>query len=292
MKNLINYYYNLIISDFRKIDDYYNFDVNNIKYCFLPFEGDITYLQKIYSTLYRSNKYCHEIVINKDNSILTIYENKPYILLKKMFNINRKITFEEIVNYDTLVYDEAVLNWKELWEQKIDYYEYQMNQFGFKYKILKNSFNYYIGLSETAISLLNYVDNKLIDFYISHKRITNDDNCDYFFNPMNIIIDSRVRDIAEYIKVNYLNQLIDFNQVINILNSIKLNYSENILLLSRLLYPSQYFDIYDRIIQEKISEEKAIFYIKKNLYYEDFLKKIYKYLKNKQRMPEIQWLEY
>ena len=237
MKNLINYYYNLIISDFRKIDDYYNFDVNNIKYCFLPFEGDITYLQKIYSTLYRSNKYCHEIVINKDNSILTIYENKPYILLKKMFNINRKITFEEIVNYDTLVYDEAVLNWKELWEQKIDYYEYQMNQFGFKYKILKNSFNYYIGLSETAISLLNYVDNKLIDFYISHKRITNDDNCDYFFNPMNIIIDSRVRDIAEYIKVNYLNQLIDFNQVINILNSIK-------------------------------------------------------YLKNKQRMPEIQWLEY
>ena len=38
-----------------------------------------------------------------------------------------------------------------------DYYEMQLEEVGIKYPILKQSFNYYLGLSEIAINLLNYL---------------------------------------------------------------------------------------------------------------------------------------
>ena len=64
-----------------------------------------------------------------------------------------------------------------------------------------------------------------------------------------------------------------------------------LLFFARLLYPSYYFDVYDDIIQEKVNEESIKKYIEKNISYEIFLKDIYKYVKLKYRMPEIEWLE-
>ena len=82
------------------------------------------------------------------------------------------------------------IDWKKLWEEKIDYYEYQMSQLSSKYILLKNSFDYYVGLSENAISLLNYIKEKDIRFYICHKRINNNEKLDNFFNPTNFVVDS------------------------------------------------------------------------------------------------------
>lgn len=291
MKNLINYFYNLIVSEFRKIDDYYVFDINNKKYCFVPFYGNLNNFYQIYLLLNNSNKYCHEVIVNKDNSIITYYENVPYILLKKNVYLTNLVTLEEIFNYDIIIYEKHELNWKELWEEKIDYYEYQMNQLGFKYKILKESFSYYIGLSEVAINILNYVNKKNINSYVCHKRINYKEGMDDFLNPLNIVIDNRTRDIAEYFKINYINGSIEINDVLNYINNINLNYNESLLLLARLMYPSYYFDVYDKVIQEKISEDKVNFYIKKNAHYETFLKGIYLFLKNKYKIPEIEWLE-
>lgn len=291
MKNLINYYYNLIITEFRKIDNYFNFIIDSTKYVFMPFEGDINSFYKLYLTLNQNNKYCHEIIINKDNSIITFYENKPYILLKKNIYLTNRVTLGEILNYDTLVYENYEFNWKELWKNKIDYYEYQINQLGFKYRILRESFSYYVGLSETAINILNYVDNGSIKSYICHKRINYKEEMDDFLNPVNIIVDNRTRDISEYFKINYINESISMDEVLNFLENINFDYNESLLFMSRLLYPSYYFDMYDKIIQEKVSEEKINFYIKKNVYYETFLKQIYRYLKFKYKIPEIEWLE-
>ena len=115
---------------------------------------------------------------------------------------------------------------------------------------------------------------------------------DEFLNPTNIVIDNITRDIAAYFKVNYINEVITIDEIINDLNKINLSYNESVLLLSRLLYPSYYFDMYDKIIQDKISEEKINYYIEKNVYYETFLKQIYKYLKFRYKIPEIEWMEY
>lgn len=291
MKNLINYYYNLMVKDFKKIDDYYLFDIDSIKYVFMPFDSDINNLHKIYSILIKNNKYCHEIIMNKDKSIVTIYSNKQYILLKKNIYLTNFVTLEEIFSYDVIVYENQKLNWDKLWKEKIDYYEYQMSQLGFKYKNLKRSFNYYIGLSEASINLLNYIDKDNINFYICHKRILNKENMDTFLNPLNIIIDNRTRDIAEYFKINYINENISFKKIIEYLDALRLDYNECILLLARLIYPSYYFDVYDKIIQERVNEEKIEFYLKKNVYYETFLKNIYKYFRKNNKIFEIEWLE-
>lgn len=291
MKNLINYYYGILINSFKKINERFVFEEDNKSYEFIPFYGDVNKFYKNYLILINNNKYCHEVVFNKDKSLVTFYNNKPYFLLKKKIYIDKSVDINEIINYDIPVYGAHTLDWKKLWEQKIDYYEYQMSQLSFKYRKLKNSFDYYIGLSETAINLLNYVDEKNIKYYVCHKRINQNENLDEFFNPVNIVIDSRVRDIAEYVKVNYFNEVISLNEFFHYLDVLDFSYTESLLLLSRLLYPSYYFDMYDQVIQEKLNEEKIDFYIKKNTYYEVFLKKTYNYIKNKHKIPEIEWLE-
>lgn len=293
MKNLINYFYNLIVNDFRKIDNYYLFEIDNIKYAFLEYDGNIDELYNMYTIIVNNNKYCHEIVFNKDNRIVTFYQNKPYILIKKNIYLNTFVTLAEIINYDVPIYveKERKVIWDELWMNKIDYYEYQMNELGNKYQKLKLSFNYYVGLSECAINLLKYLNNDNIKFYITHKRIMYKEKTDELLNPINLIIDTRVRDIAEYFKINYINNNYNIQDIIKEIDMLNLDYNESILLLSRLMYPSFYFDLYDKIIQEKIDESKIDFYIEKNVYYETFLRYIYKFLKSKYKIPNIEWLE-
>ena len=290
MKNLIGYYYNLFVNEFKKKDSCFSFNIDGKNYEFIPFYGNVQNLYKNYLILKNNNKYCHEIILNKDNSILTFYKEIPYLLIKKNLCIDKYVEINEIINYDVIINDKYNLDWKNLWKQKIDYYEYQISQISFKYPILKNSFNYYIGLTECAISLLNYVKKSDVNCYICHRRITYKEKLCDFFNPTEIIIDSRTRDIAEFIKINYINNNMNIENVYKILENFNFNLSESILFLSRLIYPSYYFDLYDQIITEKISEEKIYSIIKKNTAYEVFLKKIYIYLKRVYAIPEIEWL--
>ena len=290
MKNLINYYYNILIDNYKKIDNIYSFISDSVKYIFIDYDGNIEKIYKLY-LIVSKRKYCHKILINKDGNIITPYNNKGYVLIKEVFNSNKILDINDIVEYTFPVYEKDYINWKELWMKKIDYYEYQISQFSKNYSKLSESFSYYSGLCENAISLLNNVDFSKINLYICHKRIYINETLDEFYNPLGFYIDSRVRDVAEYIKINYINERIDLNYVINIINNINFNYNEIILFLSRLLYPSYYFDMYDLIIQEKINEKEIIKYIKKNTYYEVFLRNIYKYIKTLYKIPIIEWLE-
>ena len=118
MKNLINYYYGLLVNDFKKSNDHFTFEISNKKYEFIPFYGDLNKLYKIYLNLINNNKYCHEIILNKDKQLSTFYENKPYILLKKNICLEAKVDIREIINYDVLIYGMNEFNWKKLWEDK------------------------------------------------------------------------------------------------------------------------------------------------------------------------------
>lgn len=291
MKNLINYYYDLQINTYKKTNGKFSFQIKNKFYEFIPFFGDINELYNNYLLVVNENKYCHEIILNKDKKILTYYENIPYILLKKNIIINKEIDIKEILANNIPVHQQVNFEWKKLWIKKIDYYEYQMNQISHKYKILRNSFDYYIGLSEIAISLLNYIDEKEIKFFLCRKRIKANDKLDEFFNPTNFVVDTISRDLSELIKITFFTNGIDIKEILGCLNCIELNYTESLLLLSRLIYPSYYFDMYDKIIQDIVSEDKIKFYIEKNVSYETFLKEIYFYIKSKFRIPQIEWFE-
>ena len=289
MKNIINYYYDIIVNDFKKRNNSFIFYINKTEYEFIEFYGDINELNRIYSILKIYNKICDEIVINREKSVLTYYENVPYILLKKTNCKEEKMKLNNIIDYDSLINKKDELKWKKLWVEKLDYYEILLPQIEQKFPVLKESFDYYLGLNELAINLLNYVDYKNIKFHIAHKRI--DKNCD-LYNPLNIIIDPKVRDIAEYIKKCFFYENIDEEEIVQTMISNIIEKDEIILLLSRLIYPSYYFDIYEDIYNQKSSEKELKKIIKKNAVYEAFLKKIYNKIKFIYNLPQIEFLEY
>ena len=290
MKNTINYYYNLITNDIHQKDDIYTLEINNKKYIFMPFYGNMTNLNILYNYLINLNIYCHEIIYNKENNIITYIKDKPYILLKIHYEDMKLITIQNILSYNILLETNRKCNWYDLWCKKLDYYEYQIRNFGKKYPLIMESFGYYNGLCETAISLLTTSNFDNINMYINHERINKNMNLLNFYNPLTLIIDVRVRDICEYFKIKFFEKENILNEINNYLYIAKLNYNEMLLFFIRLIYPSYYFDMYDKIIQGKEKEEKLNLYIDKVNNYEIFLKKVYIIINRYYKLPEIEWI--
>ena len=290
MKNLINYYYNLIPAEIHQKDDVFDLLINNNKYIFMPYYGSINNLNIIYNYLINLNIYCHEIIYNKENSIITFNKNEPYILLRVYYHNYNIISMQDITSYNVFVKNNQRCNWKKLWCEKIDYYEYQIKEFGKKYPLIRDSFSYYDGLCETAISLLNLVDINNVNTYINHQRIKKNMRSIDFYNPLNLIIDVKIRDISDYFKINFFEKNNIINEVHNYLYNTKLNYNELLLFFIRLIYPSYYFDMYDKILQGKEKEEKIKFYLNKSTDYELFLKNVYMIINKYYKLPEIEWI--
>ena len=124
---------------------------------------------------------------------------------------------------------------------------------------------------------------------MTHKRI---ETIDDLFNPLNIIIDNKTRDIAEYIKVNFFTDNIDIDEVTNFIKSNLFLSDEIILLLSRLLYPSYYFDMYEKFYRGNNGEKDLEKIIKKNAEFEAFLKSVYNDVKVLYKIPQIEFLEF
>lgn len=289
MKNVINYYYGIVVNEFKKRDNNFIFHIGENEYELVQYYGDLNKVLNLYSILKMHRKQFDEIIINKNNSFITYYENIPYILLKKVNNDRNKIELSDIVNYDCPVYIKEKLNWKELWKDKLDYYEIQLEDVKLKYPLLKQSFSYYLGLSEIAINLLNYVNYDNLNYCISHKRLS---TLEELFNPLNIIIDNKTRDISEFVKIKYFRDEILLDELLSLIKTNVFIKDEIILLLSRLIYPSYYFDMYEKIYTEKELEKELDKIIKKNAEYEAFLKKIYNYIKVLYNLPQIEFLEY
>ena len=289
MRNAIRYFYNLYCDNVVKINDNYKITFDNSLYYLILFDGDINLIKNIYDFFNNNSLYCHEIILNKDNNIITNINNKLYIFIK-IHTIIKKISYEDIINFNILVLKNQKCNWYKLWCDKIDYYEYQMSQFKKKYPLLYDSFSYYSGLAESAISLVSSIKDSNIDFYINHKRILKNSSSIDFYNPINMIYDTKVRDICEYFKIQYFYVENPIEKVKDFLNNIKLSKVESILFLARLLYPSYYFDLYDLIVQDKINENKINIILSKTIDYELFIKNIYGYMYKIYPLPEIDWL--
>lgn len=178
-------------------------------------------------------------------------------------------------------------NWIILWAKKIDYIEYQMFHIEGKYKSLQKSVNYYIGMCELAISYINDIggQNEAIkeELVISHRRI----KCDYFNNPLNIIIDYKSRDIAEYLKYLFVKNIYDYYKIKEMLLSLRLNNISCRLIYGRMFFITFYFDLYDNILNGE-SEEKEIDNITNRVEeYEDYIRNIYSILNEIYKIPEI-----
>lgn len=303
MKNNIMYYYNLPIDNIYQNNDYYYFDIRNERYELVIYTRDIKEQQAIYELnkkMIMSNILVHEIIPNKDNYIVTIINNIPYILYKIYINKEKEISLSELTylsNYN-FEYDDILKreNWDTLWAKKIDYLEYQINQIGKKYPILVDSFSYFVGMAENAIS---YVKNTNLEVkkeqtdinVISHRKIKECNKLNCIYDPLNIVIDHKSRDLAEYIKTSFFkNNIKIFEELDQYFSNHYFSLYGIRILFARILYPSFYFDTYEEIILNKKNESSILEISNKIKEYEIYLKNIYLYLKRFYDIPEIEWL--
>lgn len=303
MKNAIKYYYNFEPADIHFISNNYFFSIDNQFYTLYDCNQDEKDAQVVYSLqkkLFASQIYSHQIILNKDQNIVTIIDNKKYVLMKMYNQMNNKInkSMVTIFNEETsYIASENVnqISWKKLWEQKIDYFEYQVNQFGKKFIKIRNSFGYFVGITETGISLLTNFDNKG-KLSISHRRINEDSTTFDLYNPFNFIIDYKIRDICEYFKYSFVKGEEIFDDVVEYITTSNLTLGEIYLFISRMFFPSFYFDCYEEIIdkyfRENIIDENGLNNIEKIATdYEKLLKKTYLFIKRYVSIPKIEWLE-
>lgn len=300
MKNIINYFYNLNITKLTNKDNIYSFYDNDELYHFYIYNNNIKNLDltKDIDDSLKKDTLIHEIIINKDNSIITYYNNIPYILCKINININKPITLGEI-NYlssKVIITNSRITyhSWQDLWSIKMDYLEKVINENGKKYPIIVDSFNYFVGMAENAISYYNNLSNKEVDnnsLVISHRIININDTVYAIYDPVNIIIDHKARDIAEYIKCSFFSDNINIFKELNVY--FKYNYytkDDVVMLLARVLYPSFYFNMYEDIMINS-KEEKIITNITSKLdKYELYLAKVFKYFNNFYNLPVPEWL--
>lgn len=300
MKNIINYFYNLNITELTNKDNIYSFYDNDELYHFYIYNNNIKNidLTKDIDDSLKKDTLIHEIIINKDNSIITYYNNIPYILCKINININKPITLGEI-NYlssKVIITNSKITyhSWQDLWSIKMDYLEKVINENGKKYPIIVDSFNYFVGMAENAISYYNNLSNKEVDnnsLVISHRIININDTVYAIYDPVNIIIDHKARDIAEYIKYSFFSDNTNIFKELNVY--FKYNYytkDDVVMLLARVLYPSFYFNMYEDIMINS-KEEKIITNITSKLdKYELYLAKVFKYFNNFYNLPVPEWL--
>lgn len=298
MNNFIKFFYNMKVTNTNFINNYYEFNHNNNYYRLYILNEEYNIYN--YNNIYTINKelinntLMSEIILNKDKNIITTYHNINYILLKINCNINKNITLEEIDYLSKVkIVNNNKSNWGLLWSKKIDYLEELISENGKKYPQVVNSFNYFIGLSENAISYYNNIDidNNMM-YSISHKVLRPTDKVDSLYNPLNIIYDYRVRDVAEYIKNSFWTDNHNiYSELNNYLYKNNLSLNEVKLLISRVLFPSFYFDLYEDIFNYNKDEKILNNIISRIDEYEEYLNSIIIYFKRFYPIDEIEWLK-
>lgn len=298
MKNAIKYYYNIEVTNMHQNNDKYEIFNANGRYILIKYKCTMNELNEKHSLqlyLQRVNIPCHKIIKNRIGESITIINNENYVMIW-MTMPNRTINLEDIKKLTNINLIEEYKyikknNWQILWKIKIDYFEYEMNLLNTKYPLINESVNYYIGIVETCISLLENLNIDNLNKNITHERITSNMDTDYFYNPLNLIIDNRTRDTGEFLKTEIYNTNCNIAEVKKYILNNSLTKDEIILLFVRLIYPSSYFDLCEKIIDNKVKEKELLKIINSSQFLEINLKKIYGVIKKIIKIPEIEWFE-
>lgn len=295
MKEYINYYYQIVVEDIRLTNGKYFFHDNKHRYRLEPVFLYNELLEEIYRLqidLSGVSEFFHSIVKNKDGSLFTEIERKSYVLLRlspvpeELISIYdlRQLWFRTFPLNNN--FRNCLFPWGILWEKKIDFYEEQLVNNSNDLDL--NLFFYFVGLGENAILYFKETlkNNSVDGLYLfpSHRRVNKNMNLIDFYDPINLVLDLRVRDIAEYIKDSFWNSSYDIVEIENFLIESSLSKIEAQLFFSRLLFPSFYFDCLEfncffDYMSERVEE------------YQAFITDIYHCLREQYSIEEIKWLK-
>lgn len=299
MKNIIEFYYNIRIDEIHNKDDYYFFVLNKNHYIFKPYFDDIDKTLDIYklNRLLSERTNIDNIILNRYGNPITKVNNSFYVLI--LSNNRNNFTLADISNMANVsdINNQPLdklerNNWEILWANKIDYFEMQVHENAKKYPLIRESFDYFIGLSENAISYLVNTKREVSPTIYDMKVISHNSLNNSLYDPSNIILDHKARDVAEYIKMSF------FNNNLNIFKELEEYFHYNYysiygirVLFARILYPSFYFYLYDGIISGKNDEKQLNMIIDKINDYEIYLYNVYLFLKRFYDIPMVDWLK-
>lgn len=127
---------------------------------------------------------------------------------------------------------------------------------------------------------------------LSHRRLDNMNDSFNFYNPLNYIFDVKSRDIADYIKNLFFYDRASEDLIISFFKYLNFSREEYILLIARLLYPTYYFDLIDKVIFFNEDDEILKNIINKSQSYIKMIKKLFYYINNELKMniPIIEWI--
>lgn len=298
MKNKIEYYYDIMnINIHEKHGDYY-FIYNNKQYMFFVCNRDIKELEAIYVLQHNLTKY-HKIILNRNKNVVTIINNKNYLLIEIHDYNESTITIKDIIEAYKINNQREITilyrnDWYTLWIKKVDYILYQRKHLSKQYLILDEVLDYFLGLAENAISYINDTNSKAKkderdELVVSHRRLSSIYKNDYY-NIKDIIIDHPTRDITEYLKYLFYTGEFNYNSIDQIINSLDLSNYGFRLLFGRMLFPTNFLDLYERIINSKYKEDNIKYLIAKIYDYEKYLKLIYIIINKKTKIPNVEWL--
>lgn len=293
MNNAILYFFGINALDLEKINNNYYFKYKGNNYVVYLYDRDPNEAVEIYYLnleMINNGLFGYEIVLTKNSEVLFMFEDRYYSLMKIPNFKNRLITYRDIINFNykpniKIKYLDKS-NWNSSWSNKIDFIEYQFNEIRNKYKIIDDSINYFIGIWENGISYFNDNYNYSKEKYVSHKRISTDMDLLSFLNPFNFVLDYKERDIGDYLKSYAYSKNYSLNNIDNFIRIFDIQ--SIVLIISRLLFPSYYFDLYEDIVLGNISEDNINLILDKK----DNVLKIIAYIFKRYEIYNISYIEW
>ncbi len=290
MKNYIYLNYGIKIDKiFVKGKEKYFF-YNNTKYYIVENIKDINFVDNLFNLtnrLYYNNLTINTFILNNENKYLTNKDGNNICILK-VNNMESNYTLDYInkfENFNCNLDDYDIVN---EWKKTVDNLEKEMIEYNKEFPIIQNSINYFIGMAENAISLLNNYKKEIINNNnsIGHKIKLTNTNLD---NPFNFIKTNRMYDLSNYIQYKFYTNKNDYDEIEKMIKSIRNEY-EAIFLFSNLLFPKFYFDMVVDILNNIVNEEKLNVFINNIKNYKELLIYIQNRLKNVKEIQLISWI--
>lgn len=254
IENIIKNNYNISIEKIKKDIIFYN---NEKILVYITKEEDkkIKELFNLSNYLYYKGIKNNTFLYNKNNEIITKYDDKKIILMK-INDRSEDIDLNDIIkiNIENNFEREDI---KLKWQEQVDAYE----ENNYNTEILYD--DYFIGMAENAIYLMSFCKTKNEE--LCHNIKIQDYVKKSFYNPFNYINTNYMYDVSNYIKYNYLKNKLELNEIGKIINNIR-ETNDQIYLYASLLFPNYYFDFKKEINKNIIYKyEKMLEYCKKEL---------------------------
>jgi len=287
MRNVVYYYYGINISDIYKNENYYHFNIDGSKYILFKNMLGMEQLNTLYNIsqmLFHNGVPMHTIIKTRNGNYNIEYNGINYVLMKVNFDLEVKnIILDDIIDFSNKsIMRNTPINYIDVWSRKIDYIEYQISEMGKDYPEIRDSIAYFIGLAETAISINYQIKSEICS--IGHKKMSKDPHM--FYNPLNLVIDNRVRDVAEFFKIELCEKNFNCSIFLNCINGLSNN--ELLIMFSRIIFPNYYFDLVEKCLLDGISDVNIKKVVDNIAYFEEELKYIYYLLPSR---PIIEWIE-